>query len=112
MAVLITQGTQTAIATDTEGTLNYQVINVNKGTISSIGTLPNIPGGSVVVTSGTVASGSITVTQGTITEVSAFGDAALLPIIGNKNVGDSASQKIIEIGGKDGGGTAREGMGN
>jgi len=68
MAVLITQGTQTAIATDTEGTLNYQVINVNKGTISSIGTLPNIPGGSVVVTSGTVASGSITVTQGTIVE--------------------------------------------
>lgn len=68
MAVIVNEGTQTAIATDTSGTLNYQVINVKQGTISTIGTLPNLPQGSIQVTAGTVTVGTVP-GMGTLTNI-------------------------------------------
>jgi hypothetical protein len=48
------------------GTINTGTIDVLKaGTISTLGTLPNLPGGSIVVTNGTIASvGGTVTTQG------------------------------------------------
>lgn len=86
VAILINQGTQTAIANDTVGTVNYQVIKVDMGTtgvsnpftgtLPSItnleaGTITKIEGGTVQtnILSGTinsVAGGSIAITAGTV----------------------------------------------
>jgi hypothetical protein len=63
--VLIDQGTQSAIATDTVGTVNYQVVKLDVG---SSGNSTPFTGG-VVVTAGTVSAGTIntgTINAGTI----------------------------------------------
>jgi hypothetical protein len=87
-SISITQGTQTAIYTDntggttsgtliavqkvdispsgTAGTLWDGNVGVSNGTIATIGTLPNLPGGSIVVTSlPNLPQGSVQVTAGT-----------------------------------------------
>ena len=63
----INEGTQKYVNFDLSGTTNTQVVAVGYGTVSTIGTLPNIPQGSIQVTAGTevITSGSIAVTAGT-----------------------------------------------
>ena len=64
--VLINQGTQTAIAVDTVGTLNYQAIKLDMGTVGASnpfsGTLPMLSAGTI----SKLEQGSINVTAGTI----------------------------------------------
>lgn len=64
--VLINQGTQTAVAVDTVGTVNYQAIKLDMGTAGvsnpfsgTIPTVTNLAGGSIVVTNGTISHGTI-----------------------------------------------------
>ena len=81
MAVIgVNEGTVKFVNFDLNGTVNTQVVGVGYGTINTLGTLPNLPqgsiqvtagtgiitGGSIVVTNGTIATGSIVVTAGTV----------------------------------------------
>ncbi len=88
----ITQGTQSAINFDLNGTINTQVIAVGYGTISTIGTLPTITigtigtlglGSVVVNTLPNLPGGSIVVTTGTITSIGTIGTLGLGTITGN-----------------------------
>ena len=47
----INVGSQQYINFDTVGTVNTQVVGVGYGTLSTLGTLPNLPGGSIVQSS-------------------------------------------------------------
>lgn len=67
--VLITQGTEIPVATDTVGTLRYQIVKLDVGAggasspfTGTIGEITNLAGGTVT----RVNQGSITVTTGTI----------------------------------------------
>jgi hypothetical protein len=63
MALLINQGTNSAVNFDLSGTINTQVIAIGYGTVSTLGTLPNIPGGTIGVVS-SLSAGTITKVEG------------------------------------------------
>lgn len=71
------EGTGKWINFDLDGTVNTQVIRVDKGTISTIGTLPSLPGGTINL----VGSGTITkVEGGTIGLITRVGNVGTLEV--------------------------------
>ncbi len=80
-SLLINQGTNSSINFDLAGGTNTQVIAIGYGTISTIGTLPNLPGGTVTLSNptgttvqfnnGTLNVGTVTANGGTIGVVQA-----------------------------------------
>lgn len=133
----INQGTNAAINFDLNGTINTQVVGIGYGTVSTIGTLPNLPGGSIVVTTlPNLPQGSINVTAGTIATLGTMGTLGLVNTVttvsnltngsvnitagtvsaGTINIGtvtgkdaNAAAQTAnpVSIGGTDSGGTVR-----
>lgn len=82
--LLINQGTNSAINFDLNGTVNTQVVGMGYGTLSTIGTLPNLPGGSIAVTSiPNISQGSIQVTNGTIGTVTGVGTLTNIGVVNN-----------------------------
>lgn len=72
--VLITQGTQTAIITDTVGTERYQVVKLDTGAAGAsvpftgtLGAVTNLAGGTLTaLTKGTISVGTFAMTTGTL----------------------------------------------
>jgi fibronectin-binding autotransporter adhesin len=75
MAVLgMNEGNEKYINFDLSGTVNTQVVHLEYGTVSTLGTLPNLPGGSIVVTNGTIASlPTLNITSGSLAVVAGTG---------------------------------------
>lgn len=84
-SLLITQGTQSAINFDLNGTINTQVVGIGYGTVSTIGTLPNLPGGSIAITSiPQISIGTLSnLPGGTLNIVSAIGTQGTIGTIQN-----------------------------
>src|SRR3990167_2614503 len=76
MSVLgMNEGTQKYINFDLVGTTNTQVVGVGYGTVSTVGTLPNLPQGSINVTAGTITAGTLTnLVSGTINSATVTGN--------------------------------------
>jgi hypothetical protein len=108
--LVVNTGTAQAILVDTAGTVDVGVVKIDTsaaGTFGSlwngavsVGTLPNLPGGSIVVTSGTIASdtiigGTINLTQ-TVSTVSMLsaGTITTLPNIPGGTITNLASGTI------------------
>lgn len=94
MPVGINEGTQTFIAVDAVGTVDYQVIKVDQGAagVSSpftgtVKAITNIAGGSISVTTGTLAGGTLTalgagtITNGTTTPLGIFHPAEFATVV-------------------------------
>ena len=91
------QGTNSFINFDLQGTVNTQVVNL--GTISgnlpggsivmtagTLASLPNLPQGSINVTAGTITAGSIIVTNGTVASVGTIPGLGSISNIGSLGV--------------------------
>lgn len=63
MPLGINLGTEAYVNFDTVGTVNTQVIGLSYGTVSTVGTLPNTPGGTLGVVQ-SVSAGTITKVEG------------------------------------------------
>lgn len=93
--LLINQGTNAAINFDLNGTVNTQVVGLGYGTLSTIGTLPNITGGSIVVTTGTITGNLGTI--GTLGLVNTVTTVANLTN-GSVNIPNGTLQALGTIG--------------
>lgn len=84
--LLINQGTNAAINFDLSGTVNTQVIALGYGTLSTIGTIPNIPGGTLgsIIGIGSV-SGLSNLPGGTLNSVGTIPGMGTLTNIGIVN---------------------------
>lgn len=72
--LLINQGTQAAVNFDTVGSVNTQVVAIGYGTISTIGSLPNVTlanptGTTVQFNNGTINTGTLVLSSGTLTTI-------------------------------------------
>lgn len=78
--LLINQGTNAAVNFDLSGTVNTQVIGVGYGTVNTLGTLPNVPGGTIgsIIGIGSV-SGLSNIPGGTLNQVNNIGTLPNLP---------------------------------
>jgi hypothetical protein len=110
--LLINQGTNSAINFDLSGTVNTQVVGIGYGTVSTIGTLPNLPGGSIVVTAATISSlpnipgGSVVQTAGTVnTGTINTGTINLGTVVGKDANAAAQTGNPVTTGGTDSGGT-------
>jgi hypothetical protein len=110
--LLINQGTNSAINFDLSGTVNTQVVGIGYGTVSTIGTLPNLPGGSIVVTAATISSlpnipgGSVVQTAGTVnTGTINTGTINLGTVVGKDANAAAQTGNPVATGGTDSGGT-------
>lgn len=110
--LLINQGTNSAINFDLVGSVNTQVVALGYGTINTLGTLPNLPGGSIAVTAATITSmpnvPGGTFNAGTVNS----GTINLGTIVGKDANAGAQTGNPISVGGTDSGGTVRTALVN